>query len=275
MLFLKENGDPTVWGIILEIILIFLVIKTIIAILNRVVEKNIYTKETLKKSSYGRIVTITELIKKTIKFGLYFIGFVFVLDALNINTTSLIATAGIGSVAIGIGAQALVKDFINGFLIIVENQYSIGDLIIAAGCEGVVEELDVRTTKLRAFDGQLFIIPNREISVVTNKQRGLMRCKVIVQVDGSENPSEVIDLINNSLEPVKERKDIEKGPDVWGITDNLENGYALTIVAYAKAGNQVKIEYDIRQKVVETFINNNIKQPYVNNRIVEVNRDWC
>lgn len=273
MLFLKENGDPTVWGIILEIILIFLVIKTIIAILNRVVEKNIYTKETLKKSSYGRIVTITELIKKTIKFGLYFIGFVFVLDALNINTTSLIATAGIGSVAIGIGAQALVKDFINGFLIIVENQYSIGDLIIAAGCEGVVEELDVRTTKLRAFDGQLFIIPNREISVVTNKQRGLMRCKVIVQVDGSENPSEVIDLINNSLEPVKERKDIEKGPDVWGITDNLENGYALTIVAYAKAGNQVKIEYDIRQKVVETFINNNIKQPYVNNRIVEVNRD--
>src|SRR5699024_6993326 len=129
-----------------------------------------------------KINTLSTVLKNIIKYIFYFIGLVMVLDMFNISTSSILATAGIGGLAIGFGAQSLVKDIITGFFILFEDQFSVGDYVKIGEYEGIVEELGVRVTKIRDFSGELHIIPNSNIGAVTNRTRGAMRALVKVSV---------------------------------------------------------------------------------------------
>ncbi len=121
----------------------------------------------------------------------------------NISTTSLLATAGIGGLAIGFGAQSLVKDIITGFFILLEDQYSVGDYIQTGSYDGVVEELGLRVTKLRAFSGELHIIPNSNIQIVTNKTRGAMRALVKVSIAYEEDIDKAIKVLQQTCDEIK------------------------------------------------------------------------
>src|SRR5690606_26350687 len=99
-----------------------------------------------------------------------FVGFVF--SIFHFDITTLLAGAGIVGLAIGFGAQGLVSDVVTGFFILLEQQIDVGDYVTVAGKDGVVEEVGLRTTKLRGFDGTLHFVPNREITNVSNHSRG-------------------------------------------------------------------------------------------------------
>ena len=105
------------------------------------------------------------------------------------------ASAGIAGLAIGFGAQTLVKDVINGFFILVENQFDIGDTVKAAGVSGVVEEITMRRTLLRDGDGTLHIIPNSAINIVSNSTRDWSQVNMHVAVDYSEDTDRIVDLL--------------------------------------------------------------------------------
>lgn len=251
--FFQEGGGPTLLGKIGYIVLIILIIKIGVAVINKVISKSIYTKQTARSSEKGRIVTITELVKKIVKYAGIFIAIILILDTLGISPETILATAGIGSLAIGMGAQSLIKDVINGFFIIVEDQYSVGDLVQIEDLEGVVEELGVRVTKLRAFDGRLFIIPNGEIKIVTNNQRGNMRARIDFPVHRDADPEEVLELMEKTVAPFRDRPDVLRGPDVWGMTENTEEGYKITVVAYAEEGDQYSLERELRKEITTAF----------------------
>lgn len=262
----NEGGNFNLLGKFSLIILIFLGAFLTSKILTYIIKKNLYSNFLKKQSSYNRILTIVNLATKVIRILIAFIAVTLALDVIGLNTNSLLATVGVGSLALSFGAQSLVKDVINGFFIILEDQYRVGDLVEIENRNGYIEEVGIRCTKIRDFGGEVHIIPNGKIGIVTNKQRGNMRSKVVVSVDSTENPEKVLELLDKRLSVMRKNKSVVKGPNIWGVTNNTEKGYEITIVAYAKPGEQYEIEYEIRKNVVQLFIENNIKQPNTNYR---------
>src|SRR5262249_36640366 len=123
---------------------------------------------------------------------LFFTGMAVLKDAFNINIEPLLASAGIVGLAIGFGAQTLVKDVITGFFILVENQFTVGDTVRAGGVSGTVEEITMRRTNLRDSDGTLHIVPNSAIQIVSNMTRDWSQVALQGAVGYSENSDRVV-----------------------------------------------------------------------------------
>lgn len=260
----NEVGNLTIFGRITSILLIFFVISIIVRISNSIIEK---TFESKKRSnvlvSDKRAQTLGEVLKKIVKYLLVFIGLMISLETFEIDTKSIIATAGIGGLAIGFGAQSLVKDLITGFFIIMEDQYSVQDFVQIGKFEGHVEELGLRVTKLRDFSGELHIIPNGKIDIVTNKTRGAMRALVDISIAYEENIDKAIEVLEEVCRDIKENNiNIVEGPYVRGVTNLGDSGVTLTIMAKTTALEQWAIEREIRKKSKEALERADIEIPY-------------
>lgn len=120
------------------------------------------------RMSERRETTLVKLLHNVLTYAIYFIAIVMILSALTINVQAMLAGAGIVGLAVGFGAQSLVKDIITGFFIIFEDQFSVGDYVRIGAFEGTVEEIGLRTTKIKSFTGEIHILPNGSIIEVTN-----------------------------------------------------------------------------------------------------------
>ena len=262
--FKTESGNLNIFGKLIKIVLIFIIIKILTKITYMIIDRAVKRK---KNSIFYRdekkINTLTTVLKNIIKYVFYFIGLVMVLDMFDISTSSILATAGIGGLAIGFGAQSLVKDIITGFFILFEDQFSVGDYVKIGEYEGVVEELGVRVTKIRAFSGELHIIPNSNIQTVTNRTRGNMRALVVVTVAYEEDMDKVNKVLNEVCGELKaNNENIVEGPNVIGISNLGEYGMDFTIIARTQPMEQWGVEREIRKKVKEAFDRENIEIPY-------------
>lgn len=262
--FLDKNGELNPLGKLAKIILIFIGIWFVTNLIDKVIDKTINNKKLTKiYNNDKRINTLAEMLKRIVKFVLYFIGIMIILEMFNINTTSILATAGIGGLAIGFGAQSLVKDLITGFFLLFEDQYAVGDYVKIGDYEGVVEELGLRVTKLRDFTGDLHIIPNSSIQIVSNRTRGAMRALVKVSISYNENIDRVVKILENVCLNLKATNNsIIDGPTILGVTDLGEYKIDITIIAKAKPMEQWAVEREIRKKVKEAFEKENIEVPY-------------
>lgn len=268
--FKNEQGDLNVLGKIIKIALIFVIIRIISRLINKIIDETLNNKKINHLSiDNKRANTLVVILKKIVNYVLLFIGIVIALEMFNISTTSLLATAGIGGLAIGFGAQSLVKDVITGFFILLEDQYSVGDYIQTGSYDGVVEELGLRVTKLRAFSGELHIIPNSNIQIVTNKTRGAMRALVKVSIAYEEDIDKAIKVLQQTCDEIKNSNEsIIEGPNVIGVGDLGEYSVDITIVAKTKAMEQWAVEREIRKRVKETLEKENIEIPYPKTAII-------
>ena len=260
----KPDGSLSLLGKSLKIIFIFIIINIVVIIISKIIDRTMKDKRISQLYSNDRRAnTLGLILKKIVKYFLFFIWIVMSLELFDINTGSILATAGIGGLAIGFAAQSLVKDIITGFFIILEDQYAVGDYIKINTLEGMVEELGLRVTKLRDLSGELHIIPNSNIQIVTNKNRGAMRALVKVSVAYEEN----IDRVLKSLEALcldikNSNENIVEGPTILGITDFGDSAISITIVANTKAMEQWSVERDIRKRIKEQFDKEDIEIPY-------------
>jgi small conductance mechanosensitive channel len=142
-----------------------------------------------------RAHTLGNILRHALLVIISFVALLMILGELGIQLGPLLATAGIGAVAIGFGAQSLVKDVISGFFIILENQYRIGDVIEAAGVSGLVESVSLRRTVLRDLEGKVHTIPNGEIKIVSNLSKEWARSVLDIGISYGENVDQVIDLL--------------------------------------------------------------------------------
>lgn len=269
----KETGELNIIGNIIFAFVIYIIMKFIMrisqTIINRIIKSHIKTMEEKDKKKY---ITLAQVFRSIVKVIIYFIGIVTILDIFHINTNSIIATAGIGSLAIGFGAQSLVKDIITGSFILIEDQYSVGDHVELKGYEGIVEELGLRLTKIRDFNGELHIIPNGEISIVTNKSRGNITTLINVTIAYEENLNNVIDVLEKMCEDIKKtNKDIIEGPYILGVNKLGENGIDITIKILSKPLNQYTNKRYMNKKVKETLEKEGIEIPYT--RMVILNKE--
>jgi small conductance mechanosensitive channel len=143
----------------------------------------------------SQVKTLSGVIHAT---GLAIIGLIAglqILDAFGVNLAPLLASAGVAGVAIGLAAQNIVRDMLNGMLILIEDQFSVGDTVRLAGLAGTVEAMTLRKTTVRDSDGTLYIIPNSQITTVANLSVGYSVATVNVSVDFSANPDKVLELL--------------------------------------------------------------------------------
>ena len=208
-----------------------------------------------------RAQTLTELLKTLLSYSIYFIALVAVLAEFQIDTTSLIAGAGVLGLALGVGAQSLIKDFITGFFIILEDQYAMGDYIVVGDMAGKVEEVGFRVTKLRDMNGVLHIIPNGSIVKVSNHTRAPLQATVNMPVAHEANIDQALALIEQACNDVKDMPEVVEEPKVLGIVDYRATDVIVRVVAKTVPLEQVKVETALRYRIKQLFVEAGIPLP--------------
>jgi moderate conductance mechanosensitive channel len=179
-------------------------------------------RDSLGAARGAQVRTLASVIRGT---GIGIVGFLAFLqimeNVLHFNLGPLLASAGVAGVAIGLAAQTIVKDVLNGILILIEDQYNVGDVVTLAGMTGTVDSMTLRKTQVRGFDGTLYIIPNSQITNVANQSRDYSVTTLNVSVDFSANPDEVIPLLKKIALEVRNEpafKDVfVTDPQVFGV----------------------------------------------------------
>jgi moderate conductance mechanosensitive channel len=159
---------------------------------------------TLGASRSAQIRTLATVVRATGVVIVSLLAFLQIMESvLHFNLSPLLASAGVAGVAVGLAAQTIVKDMLNGILILIEDQYNVGDVVTLAGMTGTVESMTLRKTSVRGFDGTLYIIPNSQITNVANQSRDFSVSTLNVSVDFSANPDQVIPLLKEIAEQVR------------------------------------------------------------------------
>ena len=254
---------------LITITLIIIIASISVKVCNKLVDYIMLTKENANKkfkikSNEKRSETLHKLIRSAIRYTIYFIAFFQILSTLGINTTSIVASAGIASVAIGFGAQSLVKDIISGFFIILEGQFDVGDEVklynqAAFIAGGSVMSLGLRSTKIRSGNGEIYFIPNGSINQVINYSLtyNLAEVKFSIQIDETieaieERIQKVLDVANNND---KYHNFIYKNDKLHinNIEQIADNILTLNIVGKAKVGKKQSVETLLRKDFYNEF----------------------
>lgn len=264
----QENIYKGLYNIIkvaIILILMYLTIKIGNKIINKFVERQSKMRFSLdeKKSK-----TMGAVLKSILKYSVYFFG-IFIIMEMLFGIQGL-TFASIGGVAIGFGAQNLVKDIINGFFILFEDQYAVGDYVSIQEKNGIVESIELRITRIRDFNGDLHIIPNGSIREVTNHSRGNIRILIDIDIANDENVDKAILVIKEVCNKFKEEnEDIVDGPNVLGIVQLKETATTIRIVGKTKPMTQWDIEMELRKRIKDVLDKENISRPYPRIRILK------
>jgi small-conductance mechanosensitive channel len=210
-----------------------------------------------------QVRTVASVVTSVGVFVILFVAALEILSLLGLNLGPMLASAGIAGLAIGFGAQTLVHDFINGFFILLENQYDIGDVVRIAGVKGTVERMSLRNTVLRDDDGTLHIVPNSSIQIVSNTTRDWSQLAMRVTVAYTEPSDKIVKLLMQVGEELRQDEryanDIVSDVDVPGI-DRVGNGEAEYLVQVKTRPNkQYAIGRELRRRIKECFDQNNVQ----------------
>ena len=238
-----------------------LVILLLLFILQRLVDA--ITRRLLRLAQRDNVArgaqlrTFVTIIRATTYSIFGFLAFIQVLKLLNINVGPLLASAGILGVGIGLGAQSLFKDILNGIFILLEDQYNVGEVVKIASLTGTVEDLTLRLTRLRDGDGTLYTIPNSQISTVSNLSRDFSVATLPVVVDASANPDHVIAVLNQladqlQADPTLTGTILEK-PTVLGIDKIDGRSIIYPITLRVRPNQKDPVLRELRRRIVLTF----------------------
>src|SRR5256885_10845959 len=210
-----------------------------------------------------QVRTVASVLTSIGVFVISFVAMLMVLGQLGLNLGPMLASAGIAGLAIGFGAQTLVHDFINGFFILLENKYDIGDTIRIAGVKGTVESMSLRMTVLRDEDGTIHLVPNSAVQIVSNTTRDWSQIALRVAVAYSEPSDKVIKLLKDIGEQIRHdpafAEDIVSDVQVPGI-DRVGNGEAeYLMLVKTRPSKQYAVSRELRRKIKECFEQNKIQ----------------
>ena len=222
-----------------------------------------------------RAETVGALLKSVASFGIWTLAALMALGTLGLNLGPLIAGAGIVGVAVGFGSQNLVRDFISGIFMLMEDQYGVGDVVDAGPATGTVEGVGLRTTRLRDVNGTLWHIPNGEIRRVGNRSQGWARALVDVEVAYStdlDDATRTIERVANELS-VDEHwaaKLLEQ-PEVWGVEELGPDGIRVRLVAKTRPLEQWTVARELRARLKVAFDKEGPKPPAEEDKKAEAN----
>lgn len=230
-------------------------------------EKFVLEKDPLQAAeAKKRAQTLGNILRHALLIAISFIAILMILGELGIQVGPLLATAGIGALAIGFGAQSLVKDVINGFFIILENHYRIGDVIEVTGVSGLVESVSLRKTVLRDLEGRVHIIPNGEIKIVSNLSKEWSRSVLDIGISYREDVDRVMDILSQTgkelaaEEPYKSA--ILEPLQILGVERFGESELIIRMMVKTVPLKQWEIGRELRKRIKNRFDENGIEIPF-------------
>ncbi|WP_026799222.1 mechanosensitive ion channel family protein [Pontibacillus halophilus] len=284
MTWIKDQWDklldyilqPKIWTDLIEVIFhIALIIGLALLVIRvgRTLIHNLFKRRRKGpfQITHRREMTLSRLLENMLKYIVYFAGIVMILETLGIPVSSLLAGAGIAGLAIGFGAQNLVKDIITGFFIIFEDQFSVGDYIKASSMEGFVEEIGIRTTKIKSWTGELHVIPNGNIAEITNysMHNGVAVVDLSIAYEGQiDQAEEVIEEL--LLELPKKYEDFITVPELLGVQSLGSSDVILRVIAEVAPMNHWPAARILRKELKNRLDERGIEIPFP--RLVMYNR---
>ncbi|MDU4284432.1 MAG: mechanosensitive ion channel family protein [Streptococcus sp.] len=253
---------------LLILLIIFLLSKKII---------NFLFKHTIGRSlswtiqTSARKKTIERLLHNCMNYILYFFLVYWLLSILGVPVSSLLAGAGLAGVALGLGAQGFLSDVVNGFFILLENQFEVGDSVEVEAITGLVSTVGIRTTQIRGFDGTLHFIPNRNIKIVSNKSRGDMRAQIDIPVYTSTDINKVTSIIQQvNKDNIENYPEIIGTPNIIGLTSKPSGQLVFRVDIFTKNGQQVHIYADFLKLYQEAIFKEKVELPRITGNTIEV-----
>ncbi|HFI0394590.1 TPA: mechanosensitive ion channel family protein [Streptococcus suis] len=229
----------------LSLVLLFLAFYIVKKLAKASVKKVLVPSLKVSTQDIGRQKTISRLVESMLNYLLYFILIYSILTILGLPVSSLFAGAGIAGVAIGLGAQGFLSDLINGFFILLERQFDVGDVVKLTNgpitISGTIVSMGIRTTQVRDADGTLHFIPNRNILVVSNQSRGDMRAQVDIPLKLNSD----LEQVGRVIEEVN-RREVGNFDQITGVTvlgpQNTANGqFVYRVNLFVANGQQSSI----------------------------------
>ncbi|MXO76460.1 mechanosensitive ion channel [Paenibacillus sp. OT2-17] len=252
----KFITDGEMWStflfVILKIAIIFIITRIFIRVINKIIDKSMQQKGDNGRFRLNtrRLTTVGELLKNVTNIVFNFILIMLVLSQMGINLGPLIAGAGVLGLAVGFGAQSLVKDVITGFFIIFEDQFAVGDVIQTGTFKGTVEMIGLRTTRLVSWKGEVYILPNGSITTVTNFSMSNALAVVDVPMKAERSLEEAVGLVKQAIQGIEESNvQILNIPDVLGVQSMTTSEYIVRVVAECMPNTGAVVERDIQNNI--------------------------
>ncbi|MCD9066809.1 mechanosensitive ion channel family protein [Staphylococcus pasteuri] len=252
---------------IITILIYIIAAIIVISILNKVIEQGFKIQNKSKKGNKKRSNTLISLVQNVVKYIVWFIVITTILSKFGISVEGIIASAGVVGLAVGFGAQTIVKDIITGFFIIFENQFDVGDYVkINSGgttvAEGTVKSIGLRSTRINTISGELTILPNGSMGEITNFSITNGTSIVAIPVSVEENLDHVEKELNKLFQSLRSKYYLfVSDPVVEGIDSIDNNKVTIRISAETIPGEGASGGRIIRKEVQRLFVRENIKMP--------------
>lgn len=260
-------------GKIISLIILILIMYLIIKIGDKAIERFVENQANSKRSfsmDRQKAFTVGAILKSTLKYAVYFSGAAIVIGSTFKVSAGVLSAIGF---VVGIGAQSLVKDIINGFFILFEDQYGVGDYVTIGAFSGIVENIGIRSTVLRDFSGDIHNLPNGAVTEVTNHSRGDMRFIVDVGIAYEEDIDNAIDVIKKTCNKFtnKNQEELKGDIEVLGVTALNASSVTIRVVGKAVPMSQWKMERDLRKEIKIALDEAEIEIPYPKAQLVNNN----
>lgn len=267
--FMRNKLVINLISVFIVVLICFLTLKLVHKIIVRFFYRN---KKKINRNS-AKLETLTRIFYSTVRVIIIFIAITIILDIFGINTSSLIATAGIGGIAIALGAQTLIADFVKGIFIIFDDKLRVGEWVVCSGVEGTVEEVNLRITKIRDYNGSLHIIPNSNITNVQNYNRGAQRSEAYFCVSNDtklEQVKAMIESVSQKIKNIPEYKNVFiEDLSFFEITEFKDFSYTVRVTSLVKIGTQWEISRKIRELIKIEMEERKIKSSLLEEEIYE------
>ncbi|AST91589.1 mechanosensitive ion channel protein [Sutcliffiella cohnii] len=257
--------------VILKLVIILIAYGIVKSLGTKLIKSLFERAEERQNLTRGRSKTLEKLVINIFTYTLMFFLFILVLEnVFKVEATPILAGAGIVGLAIGFGAQGLVSDVVTGFFLLLEKQVDVDDYVTTAGFSGIVEDVGLRTTKIRDFDGTLHYIPNREISSLSNHSRGNMRALVDISISYDDNIDKAMMVLQKVCDRfAQEEEAIKEGPNVVGVQSLGDSDVVIRIVAKTENMEQWAVERKLRKAMKEALDANGIEIPFPHQVYIE------
>ena len=224
-----------------------------------------------KEQLTARYRTMAYVARKIIAVIITVIATVMILGVIEVDIAPLLASLGVAALALGFAAQNIVRDYLHGFFILLEDWYRIGDWVTVAGMEGEVEKIGPRYTVLREINGTMHIIPNSQIQFASNQTRDWARINLYVTVAYKEDISRIYQVINDVCQEVKDDPDFGKNmtttPEAMRVSALGAHGIDICIRGYTKPGEQWGLTGELRKRIKNRFDQENIEIPWPHTKV--------
>jgi moderate conductance mechanosensitive channel len=214
--------------------------------------------------------TISQLLRSVGRVAIVTIAILLTFNVF-INIAPILAGAGILGLAISFGAQSLVRDIISGFFILLEDQFAVGDVIEAAGKNGVVERMTMRVVVLRDLEGTMHVIPNGEIKVVSNKTRGWARAVVDVAIPYTEDVDRILGVVRDEAAQFSTDREwglqLDGPVEVLGIEELRDNSVVIRTLLKTQPGSQWNVAREFRRRLKNRFDRETVESPFQQRRV--------